>query len=94
MSQLFASGGQNIGASVLASALPMDIQGSFPLGLTGLISWQSKDSQRSSPFMQAGHQSFHTDTLNIEYQQDNKLDIKNTVKRKTDTMPLLTHCSL
>ena len=37
MSQLFSSGGQNIGASASASVLPMDIQGWFPLGLTGLI---------------------------------------------------------
>ena len=36
MSQLFASGGQSIGA--LASVLPMNIQGWFLLGLTGLIS--------------------------------------------------------
>ena len=42
MSRLFASGGQNIGASVSASVLPMNIQGWFPLGLTGLISLQSK----------------------------------------------------
>ena len=40
MSQLFASGGQSIGAS--ASVLPVNIQGLFPLGLTGLISLQSK----------------------------------------------------
>ena len=38
MSQLFASGGQSIGASVSALVLPMNIQGWFPLGLTGLIS--------------------------------------------------------
>jgi len=42
MSWLFASGGQSIGASASASAsasvLPMNIQGLFPLGLTGLIS--------------------------------------------------------
>ena len=37
MSQLFASGGLSIGASASASVLPMAIQGSFPLGLTGLI---------------------------------------------------------
>jgi len=36
MSQVFASGGQGIGAS--ASVFPMNIQGWFPLGLTGLIS--------------------------------------------------------
>ena len=40
MSWLFASGGQSIGAS--ASVLPMNIQGWFPLGLTGWISFQSK----------------------------------------------------
>ena len=34
MSQLFASGGQSIGASVSASVLPMNIQCWFPLGLT------------------------------------------------------------
>ena len=42
MSWLFSSGGQSIGASASASVLPMDIQGWFPLGLTGLISLQSK----------------------------------------------------
>ena len=46
MSQLFASGGQNIGASALASLFPMNIQGWFPLGLTGLISLQSKGLSR------------------------------------------------
>ena len=38
MSWLFASGGQSIRTSALASVLPMDIQGWFPLVLTGLIS--------------------------------------------------------
>ena len=38
MSQLFTSGGQTIGVSASASVLPMNIQGCFPLGLTGLIS--------------------------------------------------------
>ena len=42
MSQLFASGGQSIGASGSTSVLPMKIQGSFPLGLTVLISLLSK----------------------------------------------------
>ena len=37
MSQLFASGGQSIEASALASILPMNIQGWFPFGLTDLI---------------------------------------------------------
>ena len=42
VSQLFASGGQNIWDSTSASVLPMNIQGWFPLRLTGLISLQSK----------------------------------------------------
>ena len=44
MSWLFASGGQSIRAS--ASVLPMNIQCWFPLGLTGLISLQSKGLSR------------------------------------------------
>ena len=45
-SQLFASGGLSIGASASASVLTMNIQGWFPLGLTGLISLQSKGLSR------------------------------------------------
>ena len=46
MSQLFISGGQSIGASVSASVLPMNVQDWFPLGLTRLISLQSKGLSR------------------------------------------------
>ena len=46
ISQLLTSGGQSIGASASASVLPMNIQGWFPLGLTGLISLQSKGLSR------------------------------------------------
>ena len=42
MSWLFASDGLSVGASASASVLPVNIQDSFPLGLTGLISLQSK----------------------------------------------------
>ena len=42
MSWLFASGGQSIGASALASVLLMKTQCWFHLGLTALISLQSK----------------------------------------------------
>ena len=38
MSQLFASGGQSTGASASSSALPINIQGWFPLGLTFILS--------------------------------------------------------
>ena len=44
MSQLFISSGQSIGASV--SVLPMNIQGWFSLGLTGVISLLSKGLSR------------------------------------------------
>ena len=43
VSQFFTSG---IGASASASVLPMNIQDWFPLGLTGLISLQSKGLSR------------------------------------------------
>ena len=46
MSQLFASGSQGIGAEALAPALPINNQGWFPLGLTGLISLLSKGLSR------------------------------------------------
>ena len=46
MNQFFTSGDQSIGASASASVLPMNIQDWFPLGLTGLISLQSKGKRR------------------------------------------------
>ena len=46
VSCLFGSGSWNIGASASASVLPMNIQDWFPLGLTGLISLQSKGLSR------------------------------------------------
>ena len=45
-SWLFPSGGQSIRASAAASVLPMNIQGWFSLGLTGLISLLSKGLSR------------------------------------------------
>ena len=55
--QLLASGGQSIGASASSSVLPMNIQGWFPLGLTDLISLQSKEL--SSVFFSATVQKHH-----------------------------------
>ena len=46
MSQYFASGGQNIGASASPPVLRMNIQGWFPFWLTGWISLQSKGLSR------------------------------------------------
>ena len=54
VSWLFASGGQSIGASALASFLPVNIQGWFPLGLISLISLLSRGLSYSanSPLIQ------------------------------------------
>ena len=46
VSQFFTSGGQSIEISASASDLPMNIQGWFPLRLTGLISLLSKELSR------------------------------------------------
>ena len=46
MSQLFASGGQSIGVSALASFLPKNTQDWSPLGWTGWIFSQSKGLSR------------------------------------------------
>ena len=60
MSQLFASGGQTIGASASASGLPINIQGWFPLGLTGLISLESKGLSKVFSTTIQKHQFFGT----------------------------------
>ena len=61
VSWLFASSDQSIGASASASVLPMNTQGWFPLGLTGLISKQAKGLSRvfSNTTVQ-NHQFFST----------------------------------
>ena len=48
VSQLFTAGGQSIGASASVSVLPVNIQGWFALGLTGLFSLLSKGLWRVS----------------------------------------------
>ena len=61
MSQPLASGGQSMGSSVSTSVLSMNIQGWFPLGLTGSISLLFKGLSRifSSTTVQK-HQFFGT----------------------------------
>ena len=68
MSQFFASGDQSIGVSV--SVLPMNIQDWFPLGLTGLISLQSKRLSRV----------FSNTT--VQKHQFKKKKLKNKTKQK------------
>ncbi|CAI9165106.1 unnamed protein product [Rangifer tarandus platyrhynchus] len=65
LSQLFASGGQSIEASASASVLPINIQGWFPLGWTGLISCTPRDSQESSPTPQ--FESISSSALSLLY---------------------------
>ena len=60
-SRFLASGDQSIGA--LASVLPVNIQGWFPLGLTSLISCCPRDSQKSSPAPQ--FQSINSSVLSL-----------------------------
>ena len=46
VSQFFASGGQNIRVSALASVLPLNIYDGFPLGWISLVSFLSKGRSR------------------------------------------------
>ena len=65
MSQLFSSGDQNIGTLASALVLPINIQEWFPLGLTGLVSLQSKgllESPSTSQF-----KSINSSVLTILY---------------------------
>ena len=59
MSQLFASGGQSIGASASTSVLSMNIQHWFPLGWTGWISLQFKGFSRVFNTTVQKHQFFN-----------------------------------
>ena len=63
MSQVFMSCGQSTGASALV--LPMNIQGWFPLGLTGWISLHSKGLSRV--FSNTTFQSMNSSALNFLY---------------------------
>ena len=65
LSQFFTSGGQSIGVSASASVLLMNSQDWFPLGLTGLISLQSKNSQESYPTPQ--FKSINSSALSLIY---------------------------
>ena len=70
MSQFFESGGQNIGAS--ASVLPMKVQDWFPLGLTGLISLQSRGLFKS-------HLQHHSSRVSILKKKKKKKEKKTEI---------------
>ena len=67
MSQFFASGGQSVGASALASGFPMNIQDWFPLGLPGLISLQSKGLSRDFSNTTVQKHRFFAALLSLRY---------------------------
>ena len=60
VSQLFISGGQSNGVSGSASVFPVNIQGWFPLGLTGLISLLSEGLESLYSTTVGKHQFFIT----------------------------------
>ena len=87
MSHLFTSGGQITGASDLASVLPMNIQGWFPLGLTGWISLQSKRLSRVfSNTTIRKHKFFSSQSISSQIltnYKDKKSNLKKKKKRVT-----------
>ena len=66
ISQLFKSGGQSIGVSASASALPMNIQDWSPLGWTGWISLLSKGLSRVSSNTTVQNLQFFGTQLSLE----------------------------
>ena len=65
---VFESGGQRIGVSASASVFPMNTQDWFSLGLTGLISLQSKGLSRAfSNTTVQKHQFFSTQLSSQSY---------------------------
>ena len=86
MSRLFTSGGQSIRAS--ASVLPVNIQDSFPLGLTGWISLLSKGLSRvfSNPTVQKHQDStYHRATrpMHHNYWSPHTESLCSTTKEAT-----------
>ena len=70
MCWLFMSDDQSFGASASASVLSMNIQGWFPLGLTGLISLLSKGFSRAPQFKSISSLALrllYGPTLNLYY---------------------------
>ena len=65
MTQFCPSGGQSIGVSASTSVLPMNTQDWSPLGWTGWISLQSRDSKESSPTPQ--FKSINSSALSFLY---------------------------
>ena len=72
MSQIFASGGQNIGTSASASVLPINIQGLFLLGLTVQGTLKSFLQHHSSKASILKHSAFFMVQLSHPYMKSRK----------------------
>ena len=82
MSQLFALGGQNIGASASAAILPIHIQGWFPVELTDLISLQSKGLSKASVYLVLSLLYGPTLTILYDYWKDHCYDYMNLCQQR------------
>ena len=92
MSRLFTSSGQSIGAS--ASVLSMNIQDWSPLGLTGLISLQSKGLSRVfSSAMDQKHQLFGAHLLRVNSHIYTWL-LESTVQKAEHRKMMLLNCGV
>ena len=84
MSWLFASGGQSTGTSASASVLPISIQDRFPLGLTGLMSLQSKGLSSVFSNTTAQKHQFFGAQLSLQSNSEMKIRTKFTKIKKIE----------
>ena len=90
MNHFFTSSGSSIGASASASVLPMNMQDWFPLGLTGLITLQSKRLSRvSSNTTVQKHQFF-----DAQFSLKKKKKCYLPVNKGCCSHQAISHCSL
>ena len=97
--RLFISGGKSIGASALATFLPMYIEDWFPLGLTDLISLQSKELSRvfsntavkRHQFFSAQPSLWSNSHIHISHTFDYTVQLSHLyITRKTITLTICT----
>ena len=81
MSQLFASGSQNIGVSASTSVLPMNTQDWSPLGWTGWISLQSKGLSRVFSNTTVHKHQFFSAQLSLIHDIKHFFNLLNTSNR-------------
>ena len=73
MSRLFVSGCQSTEVSASSSVLPMNIRGWFPLGLTGMISLQSKGLSSDFPRATVQRHQFFGALIVHDYWKNHRL---------------------